>query len=319
MPELPTDHAGLEILPFDECLQIGLALATALLSEQAADLLDGVLAGNEIRFEPQAEGQSLYRGTLWVERRTLARVQVQAVQTGLSAPVVSNEETQIYEPVAAVGNRPVFLFTRLDAKQIMLIAGRNLLVEKRVAFGDFRVNDEKFADARLEARRSDRIMYRETDRGLRYYVKEGDQRVVSEEIMQGVREALGLDQLDAFDLPEAAHDAVARADQHRRIGIDGARARHQLAHEAVVQTVELLLLRLVQAQVRAALPEPQGKVADLRLLDLTEPAERARRQAARNAVGQQKEQLLLKSGHLPQRLLGHHHHSLTRFTQRGLS
>ena len=94
-----------------------------------------------VRFDPVAEGQSLYRGTIWIERRTFARVQVQAVQTGLTAPVVSNEEIQTYEPVATIGNRPVFLFTGLDARQIMLIAGRNLLVEKRVAFSDFRVND----------------------------------------------------------------------------------------------------------------------------------------------------------------------------------
>ena len=46
--------------------------------------------------------QSLYRGTVWIERRTFARVKVQAVQTALSAPVVSNEEIQTY---AAGGRR----------------------------------------------------------------------------------------------------------------------------------------------------------------------------------------------------------------------
>lgn len=157
-----------------------------------------------IRFEPAGAAPSLYRGTLWIDRQTFARVQVQAVQTGLSAPVVSNEETQSYEPVASVGNRPIFLFTRLDAKQIMMIAGRNILVEKRVAFSEFRVNDQRFADARLEARRSDRIMYRETDRGLRYYVKEGDTRVVSERATRSARAmAMGvtLDPSYGFPLP----------------------------------------------------------------------------------------------------------------------
>ena len=126
-----------------------------------------------VRFDPVGKGQSLYRGTVWIERRTFARVKVQAVQTALSAPVVSNEEIQTYAPVASIGNRPIFLFTGLTARQIMLIAGRNLLVEKSVAFSDFRVNPEAFEGSREEARRSDRIMYRETDRGLRYYVKEG--------------------------------------------------------------------------------------------------------------------------------------------------
>jgi hypothetical protein len=106
-------------------------------------------------------------------------VRVQAVQGGLSAPVISNEETQRYRPVA-VGNRPVFLFAGLSARQIVLIAGRNLLVEKSVDFSDFRVNTDEFARERASARESNRIMYRETDAGLRYYVKEDGQRVVSE-------------------------------------------------------------------------------------------------------------------------------------------
>ena len=141
---------------------------------------------------------------MWIERRTFARVKVQAVQTGLSAPVVSNEEIQTYAPVASIGNRPIFLFTGLTARQIMLIAGRNLLVEKSVAFTDFRVNPEAFEGSREAARRSDRIMYRETDRGLRYYVKEGENRVVSERSTQSARAmAMGvtLDPSYAFPLP----------------------------------------------------------------------------------------------------------------------
>jgi hypothetical protein len=158
-----------------------------------------------IAFEPiDPGGQSLYRGTLWIERRTFARVQVRGVQTALSAPVVSNEETQTYAAVTVIGNRPIFLFTELDARQIMMIAGRNLLVEKQVVFSDFRVNDERFAEARVEARRSENVMYRETDRGLRYYVKEGDTRVVSERATRSVRAmamGLTLDPSYAFPLP----------------------------------------------------------------------------------------------------------------------
>jgi hypothetical protein len=157
-----------------------------------------------VRFEPVGEGQSLYRGTVWIERRTFARVKVQAVQTSLSAPVVSNEEIQTFAPVATIGNRPIFLFTALTARQIMLIAGRNLLVEKSVTFTDFQVNPSGFEGSRAEARRSDRIMYRETDRGLRYYVKEGDQRVVSERATRSARAmAMGvtLDPSYAFPLP----------------------------------------------------------------------------------------------------------------------
>ena len=97
------------------------------------------------------------------------------------APVVSNEETQHYAPVAIVGNRPVFLFSGLTARQIVLVAGRNLLVEKSVAFSDFRVNDPDFdASARVGARRATASCTARPIAGLRYYVKEEGRRVVSD-------------------------------------------------------------------------------------------------------------------------------------------
>ena len=157
-----------------------------------------------VRFDPVEHAQSLYRGTVWIERTTFARVKVSAVQTGLSAPVVSNEEIQTYRPIASVGNRPIFLFAGLTARQIILIAGRNILVEKIVAFEDFRVNDPGFEGARTSARRSDSVMYRETDQGLRYYVKQGDERVVSARATRTARAmAMGVtfDPSYAFPLP----------------------------------------------------------------------------------------------------------------------
>jgi hypothetical protein len=132
-----------------------------------------------VGFEPVRADAALYTGTVWIDKKTFARVKVQAVQGGLSAPVISNEEIQRYSPVA-VGNRPVFLFTALTARQIVLIAGRNLLVEKSVEFSGFHVNAEDFDRERASARESDRVMYRETDAGLRYYVKEDGRRVVSD-------------------------------------------------------------------------------------------------------------------------------------------
>lgn len=132
-----------------------------------------------VRFEPARTDVPLYRGTVWIDRRSFARVRVQAVQAGLPAPVVSNEEIQDYAPVM-VGDMPVFLLTTLTARQIMLIAGRNLLVEKEVRFRDIRVNDPRFDVERAAARSSDRIMFRETDAGLRYYLKQNGERVVSE-------------------------------------------------------------------------------------------------------------------------------------------
>jgi hypothetical protein len=157
-----------------------------------------------VRFEPAQKGRSLYRGTFWVDQKTFARVKVQAVQTELSAPVVSNEEIQTYAPVVTLDDRPMFLFTGLTARQIILMAGRNILVEKTVAFTDFEVNTPGFEDARKEARGSTHVMYRETDHGLRYFVKEGEKRVISERPTRSIRAlAIGttIDPSYAFPLP----------------------------------------------------------------------------------------------------------------------
>lgn len=156
-----------------------------------------------VRFEPVRQNEALYRGTVWIDKKTFGRVRVQATQNGLSAPVVSNDEIQHYRR-AVVGNRPVFLFSGLSARQILLIAGRNLLLEKDVVFSEFRVNDPEFERERGSARESDRVMYRETDRGLRYYVKEGGTRVVSDRATNHAKAmAMGvtLDPSYAFPLP----------------------------------------------------------------------------------------------------------------------
>lgn len=157
-----------------------------------------------VRFEPERRDASLYRGTVWIDRRTFARVRVHAVQGGLAAPVVANEETLRYVQAGTVGNRPVVLFAGLTARQTVLLAGRNLTIEKDVTFSDFRINDPAFEQARAAARSSDRIMYRETERGLRYYVKQDGERVISENLTTSVKAmAMGvyLDPSYAFPLP----------------------------------------------------------------------------------------------------------------------
>ena len=157
-----------------------------------------------VRFEPARIDASLYRGTVWIDRKTFARIRVQAVQSGLPAPVVSNEEILEYAPPVMVDGQPVHLLSVLTARQIMLIAGRNLLVEKSVRFEAVRVNDADFEEERGAARSSERIMFRETDRGLRYYVKQGETRVISDRATQSARAmAMGvtLDPSYAFPLP----------------------------------------------------------------------------------------------------------------------
>jgi hypothetical protein len=154
-----------------------------------------------IDFEPVRGDQSLYRGTLWIDAKTFARVRVRAVQTGLSAPVVSNEEIQVYRPVP-VGGSPAFLLSTLTSRQIVMIAGRNLLLEKVATFESFDINPAQFEEERARARNSDAIMYRETDRGLRYFVKEGEQRVVAERATTTAKAAaFGVTLDPSYDFP----------------------------------------------------------------------------------------------------------------------
>lgn len=155
-----------------------------------------------LTFDPLNAAQSLYRGRVWIDEERFVRLKVQAVQSHLTAPAISNEEIQIFEPVAEVGNHPLYLFSRLSSKQLFLIAGRNLLVEKEVRFSDFQVNASNFAELRTTARASDHIMYRDTDQGLRHFVKRGDGRVVSEKpTMSAKALAMGTTIDPSFDFP----------------------------------------------------------------------------------------------------------------------
>jgi hypothetical protein len=157
-----------------------------------------------VRFDPVTDAEALYRGTVWIDRRTFARVKVQAVQSRTAAPIVSNEEIHQYGLVTEIDGFEVRLLTSLTARQIILIAGRNLLLEKATTFSEFRVNGSDFAELRESARRGDRIMYRDTDRGVRYLVKEGETRVVSDRATTRARAmAIGVlvDPSFAFPLP----------------------------------------------------------------------------------------------------------------------
>ena len=155
-----------------------------------------------VRFDPVDETRSLYRGKVWIDSERYVRLKVQAVQTNLTAPVVSNEELQMYEPVGRVNDQPVYLFSKLISHQIMLIAGRNLLVDRNVTFSDFHVNDETFVSQRQQARKSDSIMYRDTDKGLRNLIKRGDERVVSDHLTTNAKAlALGATFDPSYDYP----------------------------------------------------------------------------------------------------------------------
>jgi hypothetical protein len=155
-----------------------------------------------VRFEPVHGSQSLYRGTVWIDATTFAKLKVQAVQTHLGSPVVSNEEIQEFTPAATVGGQPLYLLSHFTSRQIMLIGGRNLLVERIVRFSAFEVNSPTFSERREASRAGDNLMFRDTDQGLRNLVKRGDQRAVEENPATAFKAlAVGVLVDPSFDFP----------------------------------------------------------------------------------------------------------------------
>jgi hypothetical protein len=155
-----------------------------------------------VRFDPIDASRALYRGTLWIDGETYARLKVSAVQTPGSGPVSANEEEQYYTEVGEVAGKPIRLLTRLAGRQTLLVAGRTILNERELHLTDIQLNPAEFAGSRAEARGGAQLMYKDTDAGVRYFVKKGTTRVVSESVTASARAfAMGADIDPSFDYP----------------------------------------------------------------------------------------------------------------------
>lgn len=174
-------------------------------------MLEGVGAVGErrcyiVRFEPLTEERSLYRGRVWIDAEDYNRLKIQAVQTRLSGISISNEEMHHFANAGTVDGHAVFLLTRLASQQIYLVAGRNLLVERNVSWDNFALNAPGFAEERSAARAGNRVMLKQTDEGLRYFVKQGQDRIVSDQLTKSAKAfAMGViyDPSLSFPLPIA--------------------------------------------------------------------------------------------------------------------
>ncbi len=154
-----------------------------------------------LRFEPADEDRALYRGTVWIDRETYLKVKVQTIQTRLSTPVVSSEEIQYFSSAGTIADHQIQLLTRLVGRQIMLIAGRNLLVERGIRFDGFELNATDFAARREAARAGDNVMYRDTDEGLRYLVKRDGVRVIEAPTTTATAGLMGVIYDPSYDYP----------------------------------------------------------------------------------------------------------------------
>jgi len=152
----------------------------------------------EVAFEPPPnapETLPLYRGTVWIDKKTWARVAISMIQLNLQGDVLSNEERIEFAPFdratheeldanAAAPRIPsglAWLPVEIRAQQVLSAAGRATPVERSTIFTDFRIDPRDF-DARLaEADNSRSRMVRDTDDGLRYLERTEDgKRVVKE-------------------------------------------------------------------------------------------------------------------------------------------
>jgi hypothetical protein len=130
-----------------------------------------------VRFEPTREDEALYTGRVWIDGVSFRHVRLELQQRGGRSNVVSHVERQEFQLIAA-GDRRFNLFSAIAVQQVLNVAGRSLLLEKRYRFSDYRINDESFEAEAAAARQSDKPMFRDTVEGLRKLKKEAGGRVV---------------------------------------------------------------------------------------------------------------------------------------------
>ncbi|MFP5245815.1 MAG: hypothetical protein ACLGH0_03900, partial [Thermoanaerobaculia bacterium] len=167
----------------------------------------------EVRFEPPPNapaGLPLYRGTVWIDAKTWARVRIATVQLNLTGEVLSNEERVDFVPflreskaqltaaqVASTDPRAIlWLPAGVNAQQVISAAGRASVVQRATTFDNFRIDPAEYETLLAQVSASDARMVRETEAGLRYLEKRDGQRVVKE----------GFDTAQLFALGGVHHD-----------------------------------------------------------------------------------------------------------------
>jgi hypothetical protein len=143
-----------------------------------------------VDFAPAVADESgkLYQGTVWVDRQIYARLRTRTVQIGLEGEVISNEETLHYTPIDADGQpapwsgESFVMPLRIVAQQILSVVNATTVVERETVLSDVRINAADFEEKRAQIAKTDVTMVRDTDKGLRYLVKEegSEERVVKE-------------------------------------------------------------------------------------------------------------------------------------------
>ena len=156
-----------------------------------------------LEYKPIDPAKNLSQGRAWIEARTFALVKSSSVQTKLSPPLTSNEETDFYTPQPGPDGTTYWLLTRVEGQQILSVAGQAVVLLRDIDFKNVRINDADFARARQDAYQSDRQMLRDTREGLRYLQRtESGERVVKEQTRKSALLGLaGLYRQPGLDFP----------------------------------------------------------------------------------------------------------------------
>jgi hypothetical protein len=145
-----------------------------------------------VDFAPASSGETgrLYQGSVWVDKQVYARLKTRAERIGLEGEVLSNEETFLYSPIDRAGQpapwsaESYVLPLHLIAQQILSVVNSTTVVERETRLTGVLINDASFETARKATEDSEATMVRDTDKGLRYLVKDeqfaGGERVVKE-------------------------------------------------------------------------------------------------------------------------------------------
>jgi hypothetical protein len=134
--------------------------------------------------DPVAE-TSLYRGRVWIDSENFARLKVNLLQTNMEAPVLSNEERDLFRAETGPDGRTYWLLDTIRGQQLWTVAGRNLVVRREVTFLTYQVNPAaaEFERRRAEAYASKNQMLRDTETGFRYLERRKDgSRTVTEKM-----------------------------------------------------------------------------------------------------------------------------------------
>jgi hypothetical protein len=151
----------------------------------------------EVRFEPPPNASAelpLYRGTVWIDTKSWARIRIAMVQLNLTGEILSNEERVDFvafsrdtkaplDAKAIAGADPRSLYWlpyEVDAQQVISAAGRASVVQRTTTFDSFRLEPAEYENLLAQASASDARMVRETEAGLRYLEKRDGIRVVKE-------------------------------------------------------------------------------------------------------------------------------------------